>query len=43
MYQHPNGRSIASNTWTQEGGSAPTNARAFAVPDDQVMEQAVQD
>jgi len=41
MYQHPAGREIQSNTWSK--GSEPTNSRAFAVPDDQIMEQAVQE
>lgn len=40
MYQHPAGREIQSNTWSK--GEA-TNSRTFAVPDDQIMEQAVQE
>ncbi|EGW34690.1 uncharacterized protein SPAPADRAFT_57746 [Spathaspora passalidarum NRRL Y-27907] len=40
MYQHPEGRTIAPNTWSKE--DAATTNRSFAVPEDQVMEQAVQ-
>lgn len=45
MFRHPEGRSItSSNTWTKDGGEQPsvTQERQFAVPDDQVMEQAIQ-
>lgn len=43
LYQHPANREIQSNTWSKEGGAAATtNSRTFAVPEDQVMEQAVQ-
>lgn len=40
MFRHPDGRLLQSNTWTKEDG---TSQRAFAVADDQVMEQAVQE
>ncbi|ODV77597.1 uncharacterized protein CANTADRAFT_71036 [Suhomyces tanzawaensis NRRL Y-17324] len=40
MYQHPDGRDLQSNTWSKD---TTTSNRAFAVPQDQVMEQAVQD
>jgi hypothetical protein len=50
QYQHPQGRSIQPTTWSKDGNntiaSSTTNVttnRAFAVPEDQVMEQAVQD
>lgn len=47
MYTHPPGREVLENTWSSNGASTgnipnATNQRAFAVPDDQVMEQAVQ-
>lgn len=47
MFRHPEGRSIASNTWTKDSQANNTagssNERAFAVPEDQVMEHAVQE
>lgn len=49
MYRHPPTREVHDNTWVNAQGAAhpgtshaATNQRAFAVPDDQVMEQAVQ-
>lgn len=44
MFRHPEGRSLPnpSNTWSKEEANA-TNERAFAVPEDQVMEQASQE
>ncbi|RLV92700.1 Nuclear polyadenylated RNA-binding protein NAB2 [Spathaspora sp. JA1] len=42
MYQHPEGRTITSNTWSKDNNDASTTNRSFAVPEDQVMEQAVQ-
>lgn len=39
MYRHPEGRAAPTNTWVKDQG---TNQRAFAVPDDQVMEHASQ-
>lgn len=52
QYQHPESRSLPATSWSAEGANgsntftftdASTNTRTFAVPDDQVMEQAVQD
>lgn len=45
MYQHPEGRTMVSNTWTknpQEQSQNQVNERQFAVGEDQVMEQVVQ-
>ncbi|CAI5757648.1 unnamed protein product [Candida verbasci] len=43
LYQHPEGRQVTSNTWSKDEGNAnSTTERSFAVPEDQVMEQAVQ-
>lgn len=37
MFRHPEGKALPLNTWTKD-----TQERQFAVPDDQVMEQATQ-
>lgn len=44
MFRHPEGRNLPnpSNTWSKDPENA-TNERSFAVPEDQVMEQATQE
>ena len=44
MFRHPEGRNLPnpSNTWSKVPENA-TNERSFAVPEDQVMEQARQE
>lgn len=44
MFRHPEGRNLPnpSNTWSKDSGNT-TNERTFAVPEDQVMEQATQE
>ena len=44
MYQHPEGRTIASHTWTKDGSgnNNSTSNRSFAVSEDQIMEQVAQ-
>lgn len=41
MFRHPEGRAIQPNTWSKDSASS-TDSRAFAVPEDQIMGQAVQ-
>lgn len=44
MFQHPEGRTVsASHTWSKDSQALATSDRSFAVPEDQIMEQAVQD
>lgn len=49
MFRHPEGRSLPSNTWVKDattinsGLQNTTDQRAFAVPEDQVMEHAAQE
>lgn len=47
LFRHPEGREIPTNTWSKDNSNSwtkeETNQRAFAVPDDQVMEQAMQE
>lgn len=40
MFKHPTARVLPSNSWSKD--DATTHQRTFAVPDDQVMEHAVQ-
>ncbi|KAI5962813.1 NAB2 [Candida theae] len=45
MYQHPQGRTMVSHTWTKDSrnqGQQQVDERQFAVGEDQVMEQVVQ-
>ncbi|KAG5422046.1 NAB2 [Candida metapsilosis] len=45
MYQHPEGRTMVPHTWTknsQDQGQYQVDERQFAVGEDQVMEQVVQ-
>ncbi|CUM67836.1 uncharacterized protein PRCAT00005544001 [Priceomyces carsonii] len=42
MFRHPDGRKVQSNTWSKDQDISDTSQRPFAVPDDQIMEQAVQ-
>lgn len=45
LFRHPEGREVPANTWSKDNSwtKEGTNQRAFAVPDDQVMEQAMQE
>lgn len=48
MFRHPEGRNLPNptNTWSKDsemGNNNVTNERSFAVPEDQVMEQAIQE